>query len=339
MQRDQQHARGESLRLAHHDFEDILGQVQQIGGLHHAHEQHAAQIGYDLIHELAQLDTLCDQLVDQRQAGGRVGAGDGVHQAADSLRVDQPQHALHPGQAQHLVTVREQLVQQADGIAHTARGTPRDRHQRLGRGPAPFALDHCAQMFDDLGRGDPPEVKPLAARAHRLGHAIGLGGGQDEDHVGRWLLQGLQQRVEGLPCQHVYLVDHVDLVPRFIGPEANFLSQIADLVDAAVGGRVDLDQIELAALGNRGADGAMVAGASLGVGIQAVDRLCQDAGQAGLAGSSDAGEEVRVRQPAVAQRVAQGQGHVLLPDYLLESLRTPLAIQGLSGHPAPLRSS
>ena len=63
-------------------------------------------------------------------------------------------------------------------------------------------------------RLDPPQVEPLAARQHRHRHLADLGGGEDELHVRRRLLQRLQQRVERRGAQHVHLVDDVDLVAR-----------------------------------------------------------------------------------------------------------------------------
>ena len=68
------------------------------------------------------------------------------------------------------------------------------------------------------------------------------------------------------------------------------------------------------------------------IGIEAVDGLRQDAGGRGLAGAARPGEEVGVRHPAVAQRVAQRQGHMLLTHHLCEILGAPFAIERLRGH-------
>ena len=59
----------------------------------------------------------------------------------------------------------------------------------------------------------------------------------------RRLLEGLQQRVEGLAGDLVRFVDDEDLVAVARGPVADVLAQLAHLVDAAVGGRVDFDHV------------------------------------------------------------------------------------------------
>ena len=51
----------------------------------------------------------------------------------------------------------------------------------------------------DLGvLGQTVEIEALAAGQDGRQHLVGLGGGQDEDDVRRWLLQRLQQGVGGL---------------------------------------------------------------------------------------------------------------------------------------------
>ena len=83
-------------------------------------------------------------------------------------------------------------------------GLPFELHV-LGGADGPQARHH------GLG-GDAAEIEALAARVNGLGHLLGIGGGQDEHHVTRRLLQRLQQRVEGGRREHVHLVDDVYLV-------------------------------------------------------------------------------------------------------------------------------
>lgn len=74
----------------------------------------------------------------------------------------------------------------------------------------------------------------------------GFGGGEDELHVRRRLLHHLQQRVEALLGDHVGLVDDVDLEARLHRCEEDALAQLAGVVDAAMGGGVDLDHVDAA---------------------------------------------------------------------------------------------
>ncbi len=76
---------------------------------------------------------------------------------------------------------------------------------------------------------------------------MNLGRGEDEDRVTRRLFEGLQQRVEGRLGEHVDLVDDVDLVLALVGRIAYLVSQVANVVDAAIAGRVYLDEVERAA--------------------------------------------------------------------------------------------
>ena len=129
---------------------------------------------------------------------------------------------------------------------------------------------------------------------------MGFGGGQDEDDVRRRLLQRLEQGVGGLVGEHVDFVDDIDLVARLVGGIVDLLPQVADIVDAAVAGGINLDHIQGPALGDGLAHGAGIARLALAVG-EAVDRLGQDARGAGLAGAARAAEEIGVRDAPLAR--------------------------------------
>ncbi|MBI2089824.1 MAG: hypothetical protein HYT78_13990 [Deltaproteobacteria bacterium] len=63
---------------------------------------------------------------------------------------------------------------------------------------------------------------------------------QNEFDERRRLLQGLQERVEGVPRDLVDFIDDVDLEAARGGLVARILNELADLVDPAVGSAVDL---------------------------------------------------------------------------------------------------
>jgi hypothetical protein len=63
--------------------------------------------------------------------------------------------------------------------------------------------------------------------------------------------------------------------------------------------------------------------------IRAVDRLREDARQAGLAGSTRADEEDRMRDSVPAHGVAKCLDDGFLPHDLGEGLRAPTAVEGL----------
>jgi hypothetical protein len=103
---------------------------------------------------------------------------------------------------------------------------------------------------------DAAQIEALAARQHGDRNLADFRGGEDELDVLRRLFQRLQQRIEGLPRQHVDFVDDVDLVARLGRPVAHLLDDLAHVVDAGPGGRVHLDDVGVARLEDRLAMGA-----------------------------------------------------------------------------------
>ena len=96
------------------------------------------------------------------------------------------------------------------------------------------------EFIDDLCGGYPVEVEMLAPAEDGLGYLVRLGSRKDKFGVERRLFEGLEEGVEGLFGEHVHFVDDVDLVIAVAGGVADRLGDPADIVDAAVGGAVDL---------------------------------------------------------------------------------------------------
>ena len=229
-----------------------------------------------------------------------------------------------------------ELVEQVDGVAEGAAGLAGDQLEAaLGDGDA-LAPGDLAQALDERLERGATEVEALAARADGGRDLVRLGGREHEDDVWRRLLEGLEQRVEGRVGQHVDLVDEVDLVGRRVGGVADALAQGADLVDAAVGGGVELDQVERAALVEREAGVAGVVGLAPR-GRLAVDGLGEDAAGAGLARAARAGEEVGVRGRPGGDGVAQRGGDRVLPGDVGEAAGAPLAVEDFLAQGPPAR--
>ncbi len=99
----------------------------------------------------------------------------------------------------------------------------------------------------------------LRARPDGLRDVLGLRGRHHKDDVVGRLLECLEQGIEGGVGDLVRLVEDVDLVAVARGAVAGGVAQLADLVDAAIGGGVDLDDID----GGAGSDfGAGIADAA-----------------------------------------------------------------------------
>ena len=101
-----------------------------------------------------------------------------------------------------------------------------------------------AEFAEDVDELDGVEAEVLAAGADGLGDVLGLGGGHHEDDVVGWLLEGLEEGVEGGVGDLVGLVEDVDLVAVAGGSVAGGVPEFADLVDATIGGGVDLDDVD-----------------------------------------------------------------------------------------------
>ena len=120
-----------------------------------------------------------------------------------------------------------------------------------GSAVRPSASRMRVELALDLGDRQAPDVEALEARQDRRREARGLGRGEHEDdEVGR-LLERLEERVPGVLGDLVRLVEDVDLAAQLAGRVGEALAQVADGVDAAVAGGVDLDQVEGRALADR----------------------------------------------------------------------------------------
>ena len=249
-----------------------------------------------------------------------------------NLIVAHAQHLPDVGQADVGVVRDHQLLQQVLGIAKTAGRAARESLESLRLGADAFAVAELGQAPLDVFLGQAVEVEPLAPGDHRSGHLVRLRGGQYKDGVGGRLLQRLEEGVEGGLSQHVDLVNDVDLERALGGGEVDLLAQAADVVDAAVAGGVDLDQVHGPGLVDGGAGAALVARLAVPR-LQAADGLGKNAGGAGLARAPRPAEQVRVGHPALHDGLPQRAGHVLLAFHVRQQAGTPLAIEYLGQLP------
>ena len=182
-------------------------------------------------------------------------------------------------------------------------------------------------------RGHQAERVVVGARTDRANDALGFRRRENKlDMLGR-LLDKLEQRIEALVRDHVGLVDDEDLVAVAHRREGGAFTQVTRVVDAAVRGRVDLDDVER----TRAARGQLAAGFALaarggGRALRAVQAARQNARRGGLAASARPGEQVRVRHAIRAQRRLERLRHVFLADHLVKGVGAIPAIQS-SGHP------
>ena len=143
------------------------------------------------------------------------------------------------------------------------------------------------------------EFELLGAGEDGDGDFVDVGGGEEENDVGGGFFEGLEEGVEGGFREHVDFVDDVDFVGAGGGGELGALEEVADVVDAGVGGGVDFDDVDIVVFELVG---------------EAVDFVGYDAGDGGFADAAGAGEEVGVGKLAGFDRGGEGDGDVVLAD-------------------------
>ena len=129
----------------------------------------------------------------------------------------------------------------------------------------------------------------LAAGKDSGRQLMGVSSRQNENDMGRWLFQCLEQGVSSLFSEHVDFVNNIDLVVRSARHEGHLLTQAANFVNTAVGRGIQLDHIHRIALGDRLAYCTLVTGLTVAV-VQAINGFGQDTAGAGLTSAPGAGE-------------------------------------------------
>ena len=172
----------------------------------------------------------------------------------------------------------------------------------------------------------------VGPRTNRADDLLGLGRGEDELDVRRWLFDDLEQSIEALRGDHMCLVEDEHLVPVTRGRVDGTLTQVASVIDAVVAGRVDLDDVERtgSAVGQIPTARAFPA-RHRSRPLLTVEAPGQDAGARGLAAAARAGEEVGVVHPTAFDGGLQRIGHMLLTDDLVEGLWAVSSVQ-CGGH-------
>ena len=318
---------------------DILPQPVQRGGIVPARQQRRAALGRGppqqqvsrqsgkLSQHRAHILAAGVQLIQQKQSRLGVPPQHAFHQLGGLQIARQAQHLQHGGGIDGAAGGRA-LVQQGKAVPQGAVRQAAQQLRAVGGQVDALLPGHVGQALRHVLGGDALEGEPLAPGEDGGGHLVQLRGGQDEHQMLRRLLQNFQQGVEGGSGQHVDLVH--DVHPLFhIGRGVNGLvPQGTDLVHAVVGGGVQLQNIQKAAVFDTQAAGAPVAGVAVHR-VLAVDGLGQNLGAGGLAGTPGAGKEVGVGGAALGDLFLQGLGNMGLADDVGKRLGPPFSIQGL----------
>ena len=176
--------------------------------------------------------------------GARVAGGHGVEGLEEQVGVGDAEHGEDVLGGDVGARVGHELLERAQRVAERAGRVAREQGDGVGRDLDRLRGGHARDDDGDLLDRRAREVEAVAAVDDRRQHLLGLGRGEDEDRVGRRLLERLEERVPGLRGEHVRLVEDVDLRAPGHRRELHGLAQLADVVDGVVGRRVHLDDVQ-----------------------------------------------------------------------------------------------
>ena len=293
-------------------------------------QQHVAQVSHDLFLEAEEVDRVGLHRAEHCQPGAELLAQGGADQLERARVGAEPERLLRGFERYVVAAGGPELVEQVHRVAQRAGRLAGDQPQRVVADRDAFGVGDRAQPPDDVVDGDAAEVVALAAAEDGRLERLRVGGGEDEDDVRGRLFERLEQRVGGRAGQLMHLVDQIDLEAGGTGLVVGALAQFADVVDAAVAGGVDFDQVE--------AERVRAAVERGGAGRDAVDRAGQNPRRGGFAGAARAAEEIGVGDLVLLNGVAQGAHHGVLPRDVVEVFRPPLAIENGTAHGDSVRA-
>ncbi len=285
--------------------------------------------------ELAEVFAFGDDAVDEGEGGGQVMAAEDIGELGEQGEVNSAEDLGDHVGRDGALGVGHGLVEQGEGVAHGPVGGVGQHRDGLAVDLDGLFLGHAADGVLDVADADAVEVEALAAGEDGGEDAMGLGGGEDEDDVGGRLLERLEEGVEGGGAEHVHLVDDVHLDAQLSRGEGHPFEHGANIIHAAVGGGVELEDVEGAAGDDAFTGRALPTGRGCGT-MLAVKCHGKHERGAGLPGAAGPTEQVGVSGPAGLDRVGQGLGDVSLADDLGEVPRAIFAVEGKVGHaPVP----
>ena len=209
------------------------------------------------------------------------------------------------------------LIQHRLGIAHAPLSEQRHFFEEPFTGLGILQLTDLLQATADIRLGDGREIATLAATEHCRQNPLGLGSRENEFHMGRGLFQRLQQRIEGIPGEHVDLVEDEDPVTPLGRSILNMLNQTANVVDSAIRCPVHFSDVRILAPENPLAGFAFTTRCRFFC-VWTLQCRSENSCHRSLAHPSGAAKQIGVSQPVLQNRLSQGIGNRLLPHHFVE---------------------
>ena len=274
--------------------------------------EEAAVMLEELVEEVGELFAGRKDLVGKLEGVGEVLLVEGLVESEKDGARHQSERCGNFGCCDRMLRIADDLVEERFGVAQRALGEGSDEGKDIV-----FAGD--AEVFSDPGElflegleGDPPQIKSLAAADDGGEDFVGFGGGEEKFHMHWGLFQSFEEGVEGLFGQHVHFVDDVDLIFARRWRVSDRFVDLADVVDAAVGRAVDLEDVERSSGVDVETGWAGIARLEVWGGVAAVQGFGKDAGKGRLPRAAASAEEIGMRQAVVAQGVFQSRNNSVL---------------------------
>jgi len=218
------------------------------------------------------------------------------------------------------VTVAGYLIEDGQGVAHTAVGLDGDDGQGFVFSFRALRVGDAFQLIDDVVHADAVEIVDLATGKDGGNDFVFFRRSQDKDGVVWGLFQGLQKGVEGCRREHMNFIDDVHLVLAQLRGNAYLVDQGPDAVYRIIGGSVQFKDVEGTLVVETETGFTGIAGLSLWSRVQTIDGFGKNSGTGGFANASGTAKQVGVRQLVVFDRVFQRGCEGGLPDHRLKGV-------------------
>ena len=237
----------------------------------------------------------------------------------EPVQSEQAQQRPHFIRLERGAAAGNSLIERRQRIAHAALTDLRQNGESVGVGNNAFLLTDPAHARHQLGEIHAAERELLAAGGDGRRDLMGFRGAEDKDGPFGRLFQRFQQRVEGLVGDLMRFVDDENLVAVPRRAKTDALAQLAHLIDTAVGGGVDFNNVHRAT--GRDLQATRTDAARGGRWpINAVQTARHDASDGGFPGPALPAENVAVGDPALVNRVIQRGLDVCLTHQLRKRL-------------------
>ena len=316
-------------------FHVFIGQIHQaLRLLEPGNDCRDHQVAHAFHHRSAigpQIVPVINHLADKGDGRGGILGHDRLHDSPHQFVGHGPEHLVHVLLGNRVAAERHGLIQQTEGVAHTAFTRPGHRSQ------ASFGDLHVNVFHDfletgnDLSPRNPSKVEVLTAGCDGGRDLMDFSRRKDEHRMRRGLFQRLQQRVERRIGKHVHFVDDIDPVGPPEGRKFDVFAKLPDVVHPGVRGAIDFNDVNRVATRNFETTLALPAGFR-GRTLFAIQRLGQYTGGRSFAHPAHAGKEIGMGHLLPKDGIPQRLNDVRLPDQLFKRARTKFSGGNLVFH-------